>query len=483
MSKRSAEDLQYSHSKTRLLGSSQEIDDLKEAASRAKQDADQAKQDVARLQQRVDELEGQLREQELGFETILKEKDKTYEDELDALMNNEGSGVKELAARLHQTADQLRVQLREKELEHENTLKEKEKEYEDELDVLMNNEASVVKKLREDLEERSNALDQTQSALKWERHEHRRSKNAHKTEHITFVQTLGILQANLQALQAEHDATKECLKQFQDKQAKAAEPVDSPGLNTEVLAAGTIPHSDPLPLQNSPAPTVPAPTGPPAATAMAQSNAEEPAVGTTPHTEPLPLQSSPDPTVPTPTGPSVAIPMPPTWLEAAVKYIAIDSETSYTDFVKIWAAAESLANPTRTGMGKRPPFEEIKDFANRGIDKRYFEIPVVTQQLALRFPGAFLAWWHCLQPKRAPDNQHRLPPPQSLSYGDLKELDRWGKNGWVLIFVALKWWWLGIGKLDELEQLAAKEQWRVVVEETKTTFQYIKTISRFLRPV
>ncbi|KAK1217314.1 hypothetical protein PQX77_020054 [Marasmius sp. AFHP31] len=437
MSKRNAEDLTPSYSKTRVLGSSKEIDDLQEAASTARREADLKGKEAEAAKQMVNELQERLREREL---------------------------------------------------EHENILNAREKEHEIELDLLMNTD--VV----DDLKQTARALDEAQAALNWEKHQHRMSKAGHKTEQntlkarykadqSTLLQSIREYQSTLRDLRAEH------------KEANAAEPVDSPELNTEDPTSSTVPAPTALgalPLQSSATAAPPLPVSAPIApgASLLQSSTTAPVP---PASTPIPslalsaptpssLQSSattaPAPTISPPNDSFAPSAMTPIWLDAAKNYIAIDGEPTFTQFRDLWVNAENKADPTRTGLGKRPPLTAIEWFGGLDADKRFQQGPLIDKQFALDFPRGFLAWWHRLQPKgRDPGAERRLPPPRLFLKRDFNQLDRWGRNGWVLIFAALKWWWMAIGELEEADRPKAKEEWRAVVEEAKTTFQYITTPS------
>ncbi|KAL0061548.1 hypothetical protein AAF712_011635 [Marasmius tenuissimus] len=204
----------------------------------------------------------------------------------------------------------------------------------------------------------------------------------------------------------------------------------------------------------------------PSAGSSSSHNTEE--QGASPPTEATapPLTQKPLPPTdpaPTPDGPS--------WLQWALQYVAIDGIPSYDEFLREWAKAEAIAKPTHYGIVKRPA--ELEDWVNRPSMASRFETerdPKFTTEFALTFPEKVQKWWISRQPAaRVANASNRLPAPEGL----FPLLDRWGKHAWVVIFVALKWWWQAIPKLSEGDQERAREQWKVVMEEMKVTFEHI----------
>ncbi|KAJ8093721.1 hypothetical protein PM082_009581 [Marasmius tenuissimus] len=161
----------------------------------------------------------------------------------------------------------------------------------------------------------------------------------------------------------------------------------------------------------------------------------------------------------------------PSWLQWALLYVAIEGIPSYDGFLKAWKKAEAVASPTVHGIVKRPV--ELENWVKRPSMASRFETerdPKFTTAFALTFPDIVQTWWFGRQPAwRGPDASNRLPAP----HGPFPMLDRWGINRWVVIFVALKWWWQAISQLDEGDRTGAREQWKVVMEEMKATFEHI----------
>ncbi|KAG7086300.1 hypothetical protein E1B28_002264 [Marasmius oreades] len=135
------------------------------------------------------------------------------------------------------------------------------------------------------------------------------------------------------------------------------------------------------------------------------------------------------------------------WREAASEYLDVNASLSYSEFVRFWAAKERSTNKTV------------------GIS-----VSKIDQAFGSSFPPKVWRWWFHIQPKaRGPPVDKFLPPFD----GKWNTLDRWGEDGWVLALVALKWWWLGIDKLENNQQESAKAEWETILQEMLSTFRAV----------
>ncbi|KAG7089042.1 hypothetical protein E1B28_010752 [Marasmius oreades] len=169
--------------------------------------------------------------------------------------------------------------------------------------------------------------------------------------------------------------------------------------------------------------------------------------------------------------PEEAEPSPPTpgvdWIEAAQKYLKIDGNVEYNQFVQVWAATERNKTVTKHGITHRPV--AVQRWMNTKGVKRFSSDndPTIDGDFGTSFPALVWKWWFSIQPKKRGSPVGKSLPQYK---GQWRTLDRWGEDGWVVLLAALKWWWLSIGKFESAKQVEAKSDWGTALQEMKDTF-------------
>ncbi|KAL0064359.1 SERTA domain-containing protein 3 [Marasmius tenuissimus] len=167
----------------------------------------------------------------------------------------------------------------------------------------------------------------------------------------------------------------------------------------------------------------------------------------------------------------------PAWLESAVHYLLADADERIVAFVRIWAPAESRAKATANGLAHITG--TLARFRNGDVSKRFAGKldPEIDQAFAESFPSEIQKTWLKLQPSWRGQPVNKRLPPIPENRGAWTSLNKWGKNGWVLLLVSLKWWYTSIDKLDTNEQEEGRKDWQLVVEEMKETFKHVADIA------
>ncbi|KAL0564396.1 SERTA domain-containing protein 3 [Marasmius crinis-equi] len=196
---------------------------------------------------------------------------------------------------------------------------------------------------------------------------------------------------------------------------------------------------------------------------------EAPSPGVSPVSTSSPLSSAP----PSPPLPQVLVatptPIASDWIEVAKVYLElpVDTSSTFPQLIHAWATAESTHAPTK-GLARAP--QEILNWKKKKGVERYTKDsePNINYDFARKFPDVVWSWWFAVQPGlRGPPTEKILPAYD----GKWTNIERWGENGWVLLLIALKWWWLGLDKLKDTQKEAGEEDWTLAVTQFFETFR------------
>ncbi|KAL0062781.1 SERTA domain-containing protein 3 [Marasmius tenuissimus] len=162
------------------------------------------------------------------------------------------------------------------------------------------------------------------------------------------------------------------------------------------------------------------------------------------------------------------------WLEPALEYLN-NGNAPYNAVLIDWANTEDDKKASRQGLVNTPV--HIKEWKKKSPVDQFSEAsnPKYTNTFARDFPREIRIWWHKLQPTWRPKPVDNYLLPLTVIEGPWPYLDRWGQNGWLLLFVAMKWWWASIPNLEELEQEESRKEWSIVMEEMRLTFKNVST--------
>ncbi|EEB89198.1 hypothetical protein MPER_12728, partial [Moniliophthora perniciosa FA553] len=156
-----------------------------------------------------------------------------------------------------------------------------------------------------------------------------------------------------------------------------------------------------------------------------------------------------------------------TWVAPALRFLASDLGPQYSEFIQQWADAEAGTPATSRGLSRAQCPDEIKHWINKRGDTRFTTgaESKLGDGFASNFSQRVWKWWFAIQPPwRGTPVNSRLPPVKEL-HDDYKPLNYWGRDGWVLLLVCLKWWGLSIREAELDKQKVLRDDWLCAIED------------------